>query len=221
MTTSLKEQFEHGNRRKRHLLFGLPLFGLAAYALAGLWPTSTLRDALGRVGNEEFERPYEGRPFKGMPYFTWNWVDESRRADMQAAMTGRDEAIEAMLRLAQGQRFLFHPSSTQGFIVTSGGPVFVFYLSWEKFIGFARDARGGPVLDLAPYRLAPRVVAVPLEKLADVATLKTESTGAVWRVYLKGEDAERSWDTRAPFNIHDPLGALSHTRPNAKGRGRS
>lgn len=211
MPQSLKEEFDAERRWPWRRLAVIPAIGAAVWLTAALWPVSTLRhakvDPAGAVA-----RPYKDRAFQGAPFVNWNWVDASRGDDLARAAPKSDDVVTAMLRHADGRRFLFHPISMQALVATAKGDVFVFKSGWEKYTRIARDASGGPILDLEPYKVAPQVAVIPVETLKDFVRLHADG---VWRFFLVADGAG-SGQTRNATAIHDPVAALAHLREVAR-----
>lgn len=205
MQRSLKQEFEASQRwpwLKVAIGAGILLTGAAFWS----WrPVPTLRNALVQVEVTKLEQPFRNRPLQGLPFGSWNWVDASRRSELIASMPKAEETVDVMLKLAAGKAFLFYPSLTQGFVPTASGPVFVSKLNWDKMNGIARDERGGPVLDLAPFKPRPTVAAVPVERLVDFVR---QDTNGSWRFYLTYE-GQRPEDQRSAWPVHDPIAALT------------
>lgn len=208
MTQSLKEEFEAKGRWPLRRLAVIPAIGAARWLIGALWPVSTLRHAKIDIGSATLARPYQARAFQGSPFVSWNWVDASRRDEMLRAAPKSDDVVAAMLRHAEGRRFLFHPLSMQALLATPKGDVFVFKTDWEKYTRIARDAAGGPVLDLAPYTVTAQVVVVPVETMKDFVRLHADG---VWRFFVVA-DGEASGESRNAIAIHDAVAALAHLR---------
>lgn len=208
MQKSLREEFEASQRWPWWTLaLWTAAIGVAVTTWA-LWPPATLRHALADVDEKRLALPYRNRALQGAPFTSWNWVDASRRPELAASMSKAGEAVDVMLRLAEGRAFLFYPSSTQAFVPTARGPVFVTNLGWEKTNGIARDVRGGPVLDLKPFKVTPTVVAVPADTLMDYVT--ADGSGD-WRFFATYE-GQRAEDNRNRWRVHDPVAALTFLR---------
>jgi hypothetical protein len=184
MGKTLKEEFEAERWRGRLALAGVVAIPVLIWAAWSYWPPSTLRDAIKTIRIEELARPYHDQPFQGNASMKWNWVDASRRNEIAAAIPNARDAVEAMLRAAGGRAFLFHPLLRTAFINKPGGAVFVIKLIGEQYAYAARDKDGGPVLDLKSYKVAPAVVVIPLDVLADYATLKHDRGSDYWSVYI-------------------------------------
>lgn len=205
MQRSLRSEFE-ASQRWPWLKVAIGAAIVLAVASAWSWrPVPTLRNALANVDVSKLEQPFRNRRLEGLPFGSWNWVDASRRAELVASMPNAEATVDVMLNLAAGKTFLFYPSLTQGFVPTASGPVFVSKLSWDKMNGIARDERGGPVLDLAPFKPKPTVVAVPFERLADF--VRRDADGK-WQFYLAYE-GQRPEDQRSAWPVHDPIAALT------------
>ncbi len=205
MQRSLKKEFEASQRWPWLTMVIGAAIVLAATTVWSWRPVPTLRNALANVDVTKLEQPFRNRRLQGLPFGSWNWVDASRRAELVASMPKAEEPVDEMLKLAAGKPFLFYPSLTQGFVPTANGPVFVSKLGWDKMNGIARDERGGPVLDLAPFKPRPTVVAVSVERLLDYVRQDTDGT---WRFYLAYE-GQRPEDQRSAWPVHDPIAALT------------
>lgn len=205
MQRTLKQEFEAGWRLPWRKLCISAATVVAVASAWWAWPVSTLRHALANVDATQFEQPYRNRRLDGRPFTSWNWVDASRRTELAASMPKAEETVDVMLRLAAGKSFLFYPSTTQGFVPTARGTLFVTKLGWDKTNGIARDVRGGPVLDLKPYKVTPTVAAIPADRLVDYVT---QDLSGRWQFYFTYE-GQAPEDNRNSWGVHDPIAALT------------
>jgi hypothetical protein len=208
MQKSLKQEFDEDRKWPWRSMGKVAAGALGLWLVYEMWPVSTLRDALGGIDVAQIAQPYRDRPFKGEPFLSWNWVDASRRGDLVASMPKAEAAVDEMIRLAEGRKFLFYPSTTQAFVPTPKGIVFVMKLPWDKYIELAREATGGPTLDLKRYKPSPEVVAMPAEVLMDYVRLGADG---FWRFHL-GHEGRESRDKRIGWSINDPVAALTLLR---------
>jgi hypothetical protein len=206
MARTLWEEFA-AERWRRRLITGVVIVVVLLIGLViRLWPPTTLEDAIQHIKIEALTRPNGlGQSFKYGTGSNWYWVDASQRAELEKRSEDRD-AIEVMLQTANGRPFLYHKFSTQAFINTPKGPVFVI-CNIRKGLNFLmRDAKSGLVLDLKPYKKTPEIAVVPLDVLAPYVTPRHSGDLILWKLHLVSEDNDTpSSDTV----LLDPLAAIA------------
>lgn len=203
---SLRDEFESGKRRHRTLMVAGAVCVAALTAVIIMWPKPTLRDA---VQNEDFSISRQlpnHADWSGTSKLAWNWADESRRADLLDAFQGDRGSVDALLKAAGGRRFLFWPLGRDGAGLTDRGVQVFLWLPTDKITTLAREPKGGPVLNLQPFKIAPRMAAVPLDNLAPFVTDKpTGRDTAKWHVYLGSDYSENGGGERTEKTLLDPL----------------
>ena len=213
MTKTLKQEFASLNRRPWKVaaaLAGVAVFGIGA---AVLWPTPTLRAAAVRVETLALVPPYRDGRNVWSQTNKWHWVDATRRAEMIGPQGHNTPCVDAALKLAGGRPYMAMVIPCQALIATKSGPVLLFEIFSGDPAGLARDARGGPVLDLAPFKIGGRFAAVPVDKLLDLVTPEPGREKDVdWRVYLTRPPGSFNDFMRQPIPIKDPLVALRFGR---------
>ncbi len=207
---TLKQEFEAKKSRKRlRIVAGaaVPVLLVVAFQF---WLDWTLADALRSIDKSALKEPLRRQSFRSLGSISWHWVDASRRAEMIASM-GRPSLIDTMFRVAGGRPFLFHPSSQQAFIDRSDGPVYVIPLGVDTLTGFAGFPHRGSILDIKPYKVAPNIVVIPLDRMSKFFRSEYRSGVTYWTTYLTrpGDDPTAS---RVPLSLADPLVAVAFGR---------
>lgn len=211
MMPSLRDEFEAARRFPWRKLLKIAGAVLALWLVVTWWPPSTLRHALRSVDETRLAQPYRNRPFKDAPFVSWNWADASRRQDIIAAVPNGESLADEILRVANGTPFLVHPTARQALVATPRGAMFVMKLGWERYNGIAREARGGPVLDIARYVTKPDILVIPVDVVVDYVR---QHEDGFWRFFVthEGQDAGSA---RNAWTIYDAVTAVTLIRKAA------
>lgn len=213
MTKSLKQEFHSLKWRPWKAAAALTAAAALGIAAAALWPPTTLRASAERVATMTLVPPYRDGRNVWSQSGRWHWVDASRRAEMISMGGHNAQFVDAALKLAGGRPFMVMMIPHQALITTRSGPVLLFEIFGSDAAGLARDARGGPEIDLAPYKVGSRYAAVPLDRLLDVVTPEPGGEKDVdWQVHLTRPKGSFNDHMRQPIRVRDPLVAVRFGR---------
>lgn len=209
MTNPIEDDFRNWLRRPRRIAAAIAAAAAVGAVAIAYWPPATLRDRVRQIETLALVPPVsDGRSpwsFVGR----WYRVDAGRRAQLVTSGGTNAEFVDLAIKLAAGQPFLVMVSPEQALITTQSGPVLLFGIYSGNPAGLARDAKGGPVLDLKPYKVAPRYAAVPVEQLLDLVTPEPGGEREVdWRLFLVRPAGSFNDHIRQSITIRDPLVAL-------------